>query len=229
MDMLVVLRFTIVIGLSCLVGVPSLAQDTHSGRGLEVVELPTGSVLATAGVRVGDRLVRGSWHGDDAIEYEGAIETFADWAWWSTELAPRGGATLTVERDGREIPVEVPGTVWQAGLLPPLGDADREYADSARQARDRGAHDVASRLWRQLAEAVDQPDVAALAWLEHGQAVALGAEPERALAAFDRAAGHGSSARARLAIELARGWVLRRLGRPDAARRVSPSNYQTCL
>ncbi|MEM8961464.1 MAG: CHAT domain-containing tetratricopeptide repeat protein, partial [Acidobacteriota bacterium] len=39
-------------------------------------------------------------------------------------------------------------------------------------------------------------------------------------AAFDRAAGHGSSARARLAIELARGWVLRRLGRPDAARRV---------
>jgi CHAT domain-containing protein/tetratricopeptide (TPR) repeat protein len=89
--------------------------DQEELRGVVIDEVPKGSALEKAGLRVGDVILNWERLPNPPANPEaasGKIETPLDWMWLEIEQAPRGVVRLTGEREGKGVLVEVPMGTW---------------------------------------------------------------------------------------------------------------------
>ena len=132
------------------------ARRAHSG--VVVEEVGQGSVLAKAGLQVGDVLL--SWHRPSAApahpeDARGELPSAFEWRWLTVEQAPRGEVRLTGQRGTEARVFEVAKGKWDGKVLPAMPPAMLSRYQKAQEFADSEDFPAAELVWKELEQSAE--------------------------------------------------------------------------
>ncbi len=153
--------------------------------GVVIEEIPKGSALEKAGLRVGDVILSWERLPNPPAKPEaanGKIKTPFDWMWLEIEQAPRGVVRLAGERDGAPFSCEISLGPWGADATPNFAPLPASWFHRGRLLEKGGELSSAIAEWSSLAFWLSQRAYVseAEAWLNSKVARVLAAQGNRA-------------------------------------------------